>query len=356
MINEALRHQKKLKTSETKGFCQIRSKKYALKNPYIQVNPLNSYAWIVIDCDYNLPYFKDMPVVPNYIVKNKGNNRGHLYFKISEVHNNGFSSYKAIEYYNAVRYALTILFKGDLAFTQTLSKNPLAVDHWRVDHLHSEEYELSELAEYCELVPKYRLKAIKEAKELAEIIGRNQTVFDCTRVEVYKMDKPTLEQIKAMAESFNNSLANPLPINEIKSIAKSIAKYLSKPFTKEQKERFREKQSQRGKKSGAVRTEKAQVKKDKAFIFFANSNLKLKDIADKLELSLISIKKYKAEYKKVYFTNQVVPPAIPTGASSQSSEMLKVDLYLADTFSLHAEREDTEKIPINTVNRLLEYP
>ena len=112
MINEALRHQKKIKTSREKGFCQIRSKEIALKNPYIQVNPLNSYAWIVIDCDYDLPYFKDMPVYPNYIVRNKDNNRGHLYFKISEVHNNGFSSYKAIEYYNAVRYALTVLFKA----------------------------------------------------------------------------------------------------------------------------------------------------------------------------------------------------------------------------------------------------
>jgi hypothetical protein len=350
MINEALRTQKKVKTSQTKGFCQIRNKALALTNPYIQANPLNSIEWIIIDCDYELPYFKDMAVVPNYIVRNKHNGKGHLYYKISAVHNNGFSSYKAIEYCNAVRYGLTILLNGDLAFTQTLSKNPLAVDHWRVEHLHSEEYELSELAEYCELVPKYKLKELKH-KERAEIIGRNPAIF-WTAKDIAK-GLTDLNSIFDICSNLND-FSEPLGYKEVLGIAKSIHRHNLKPQTKATKEWLEERAKKNNKKSQAVRKEKAQVKKDKAFVLFANSNLKLKDIADKLELSLISIKKYKAEYKKVYFTNQVVPPTIPTGASSQSSEMLKVDLYLADTFSLHAEREDTEKIPIKTVNRLLE--
>ena len=358
MIYEALRHQKKLKTSQTKGFCQMRSKEIALKNPYIQVNPLNSYAWVVIDCDYNLPYFKDMPVLPNYIVRNKGNNRGHLYFKISEVHNNGFSSYKAIEYYKAVKYALTILFNGDLAFTQTLSKNPLAVEHWRVDHLHSKEYDLSELAEYCELVPKYKLKAIKEAKELVEIIGRNQTIFDCTRVEAYRMDKPTLEQIRALAESFNSTLTNPLPVKEIGHIAKSIHKYVSKPKNLAEKEKLSERQRERGKKSGVVRAEKSQKRKDQAFILFANPKLKLQDVADKLELSIQQIKRYKAEFKKVSLTISGSPPLAGNLVKADSfyngRRASDVDIYLSDIFNLYREQEDTEKIPINTINRLLE--
>jgi hypothetical protein len=354
MINEVLRHQKKLKTSQTKGFCQIRSKEYALKNPYIQVNPLNSYAWIVIDCDYNLPYFKDMPVLPNYIVRNKSNNRGHLYFKISEVHNNGFSSYKAIEYCNAVRYALTILFNGDLAFTQTLSKNPLAVEHWRVEHLHSNEYELGELAEYCELVPQYRLRVIKEAKELAEIIGRNQTIFDCTRVEVYKMDKPTLEQIRAIAESFNNSLDNPLPNQEIKHITKSIYKYVSKPKNLAEKEKLSERQRERGKKSGVVRAEKAQKTKDKVFVLLANKKLTLKAIAEKLEVSYKTVKNINAEFKKGQRTISGSPPCSRVVVLSKQIGSYKVEDYLVDTFSLYREEEHTEKIPINTIGRLLE--
>lgn len=354
MINEALKTQKKLKTSRIKGYCQIRSKDIALENPYIQVNPLNSYEWIVIDCDYNVPYYKDLPVQPNYIVRNKGNGKAHLYFKISSVHNNGFSSYKAIEYYHAVRYALTLLLNGDIAFTQTLSKNPLATDYWRVEHLHSKEYELSELADYCELVPRYRLKEIKEAKERAEIVGRNQTVFDCTRVEVYPLEEPTLEQIRAIAEKFNQSLDNPLPTQEIKHIAKSIWKYVSKPKTQEQKEKFREKQSQRGKKSGEVRKEKAQKRKDQAFILFANKKLKLQEIADRLELSLVQTKRYKAEFKKVSLTKSGSPPSLKNSGYFEGREFSEIDNYLSETFSLYAEKEDTEKIPICTINRLLE--
>ena len=161
MINEALKTQKKIKTSQTKGFCQIRSKDIALSNPYIQANPLNSYEWIIIDIDTNIDYWEDLPVKPNIIVMNKDNNKGHLYFKIKAVHNNLDSSYKAIEYYNVVRYGLNTLLGGDIGFNQTLSKNPLAVDCWRVINIHDKEYELSELAEYCELVPRYKLKELK---------------------------------------------------------------------------------------------------------------------------------------------------------------------------------------------------
>lgn len=353
MINEALNQQKKVKTSREKGFCTIRNKAIALSNPYIQANPLNSYEWIIIDCDYDVLYYKDLPVQPNYIVRNKENSRAHLYFKISAVHNNGFSSFKAIEYYHAVRYSLTLLLKGDLAFTQTLSKNPLAVDYWRVEHLHSYEYDLSELAEYCELVPKYRLKEIKKAQERAEIIGRNQTIFDCTRFEVYPLEEPTLEQIRAIAEQFNQSLDNPLDEKEIRHIAKSIWKYVSKPKTQEQKERFIEKQRERNKKSQQVRKEKAQKKKDQAFILFANPKLKLQEIADRLEISLRAVKGYKAEFKKVQFTKSGSPPSLQNSGYFGGKQFSEVDNYLSETFSLYAEKEDTEKIPINTIDRLL---
>lgn len=354
MINEALSQQRKLKTSRIKGFCQIRSKAIALENPYIQANPLNSYEWIIIDCDYDVLSYKDLPVQPNYIVRNKENSRAHLYFKISAVHNNGFSSFKAIEYYQAVRYALTLLLKGDLAFTQTLSKNPLAVDYWRVEHLHSYEYDLGELAEYCELVPKYRLKEIKKAQDRAEIMGRNQTIFDCTRFEVYPLEEPTLEQIRAIAEQFNQSLDNPLDEKEIRHIAKSIWKYVSKPKTQEQKERFIEKQRERGKKSGQSRAEKAQKIKDQAFIYLANKNLTQQAIADKLEVSLRTVKKISAEFKKVQRTKSGSPRDCQNLGYFGGKQFSKVDDYLCDTFSLYQEDERTEKIPINTINRLLE--
>jgi hypothetical protein len=171
MINETLSKQKKVKCSDTKSHTVIRTLDIALKKAYIQANPLNSFEWIILDIDHENTYIDDLPIKPNFIVYNKGNNKAHYYFKISTVHNNEHSSYKAIEYYQAVRYGLNILLGGDLAFTQTLSKNPLATEHFRVLEVHNKEYELSELAEYCELLPKYKIKAITDVNERAEILG-----------------------------------------------------------------------------------------------------------------------------------------------------------------------------------------
>jgi hypothetical protein len=354
MINETLSKQKKVKCSDTKSHTVIRNLAIALKKPYIQANPLNSFEWIILDIDHENTYIDDLAVKPNIIVYNKTNNKAHYYFKIKAVHNNDQSSYKALEYYQAVRYGLNTLLDGDLAFTQTLSKNPLATEHFRVLEAHNKEYELSELADYCELVPKYKIKTITDVNERAEILGRNQSIFDTVRVEAYKMNEPSEEQIRAIADSYNDNLANPLDNQEIKHIAKSIAKYVSRPRTQATKKWLEERAKNNNKKSQAVRKEKAQVKKDKAYILFANPKYKLQEIADKLEVSLRTVKVYKAEFKKCSLLYQVVPPSILNGASPLQNESIKVETYLADTFSLYAETEDTEKIPICTINRLLQ--
>lgn len=354
MIKNILINQKKLRCSNEKGYSVIRNLAIALKKPYIQANPLNSYEWIILDIDHENTFIDDLLVKPNIIVYNKDNNKAHYYFKIEAVHNNGFSSFKALEYYQAVRYGLNIRLGGDVAFTQTLSKNPLAKDHFRVVEVHNKEFSLSELADYCELVPRYTIKKITDIKDRAEIIGRNQTIFDTVRVEAYKILEPTESKIRAIAESYNNNLANPLDTKEIHHIAKSIAKYLSKSFTKEQKEKFREKQKERNKKSQEVRKAIAQKRKDKAFILFANKNLKLQDIADRLEVSIQLVKKYKAEFKKSNLPNQVVPVRLQNPLPYNNRKATHIDHYLSGTFSLYAESEYTEKIPINTINRYFE--
>ena len=203
-------------------------------------------------------------------------------------------------------------------------------------------------------MPRYRFKEIKQARERAELIGRNQTIFDCTRVESYRLDKPTEGQISVIAERFNASLCDPLPSQEIKHIVRSIWKYVNKPKTREQKERFIEKQRERGKKSGQARVEKAQKLKNQAFIYFANRNISLQTIADKLEVSLRTIKGYKAEFKKVQRTKSGSPRAWQNSGFYKNKKETDIDRYLSDTFSLYAEKEDIEKIALCTIYRLLE--
>lgn len=350
MIKEALKYQKKIKTSQEKGFCKVRSKEIAFSNPYIQANPLNSYEWIIVDCDYDVPYFKDLPVCPNYLVRNKDNNRAHLYFKISAVHNNDTSSYRAIEYYHAVRIALTLLLKGDTSFTQTLSKNPLATDYWRVEHIHSDEYDLSELAENCDLMPKYKLKELKKAQNIADITGRNQSIFDSTRMQAYRLKNPKQEQIEIIAESFNQKLDNPLEPQEIGHIAKSIWKYVSKQRNIEHSTQFIDKQRKKGLKSGKKRAENAQKVKDKAFVALSNVQLTLKQIADKLGVSERTIQKIKACFANTKRTKSGSPRPEGFGGKLQ----IEVDEYLVETFKLYSETENSLKIPLLTILRLLE--
>lgn len=120
IIREAFAKQTKIRCADRKNYSIIRNLNQGLDKLYIDINPLNSYEWIVIDCDYDVPYFEDMLVYPNYIVKNPGNNKAHLFFKVSAVHRNKNSSYKAQEYYHSIRIGLTILFKGDMGFSQVL--------------------------------------------------------------------------------------------------------------------------------------------------------------------------------------------------------------------------------------------
>jgi len=374
MIKETLKKQKKIRCSDTKGYSVIRNKAIALQKPYIQANPLNSFEWIIVDIDHQNTYLEDLPVKPNIIVYNKDNRKAHYYFKIKAVHNNGFSSFKALEYYQAVRYGLNILLDGDIAFTQTLSKNPLAKEHFRVLEVHNKEYELAKLADYCDLVPRYKIKAITDIREKAEIIGRNQTIFDTVRVEAfeaYKINALTEEQIRAIADSYNNNLVNPLPKQEVKHIAKSISKYIDRPKNKIDYQKFIEKQSERGKRSGIIRQAMAQKNKDIAFIYFSNKNLTLEVIANKLNLSIRQIKRYKAEYKKVTLTISGSPPVVlgsfnlDTIVNTKEKKIEKKQTirvgyphssiydYLSDNYSLYSEDETTEKIPINTINRLI---
>ena len=298
MISETLSKQKKIRCSNEKGYSVIRNKALALQKPYIQANPLNSFEWIIIDIDHHNTYFKDIPVTPNIIVYNKHNNKAHYYFKIKAVHNNLESSFKAIEYYNAVKYGLNILLDGDIAFNQQLSKNPLAKNHFRVLEIHNKEYELRELAEYCELVPQYKIKEINDIKTQADIVGRNTAIF-WTAKDLAK-GLTDLNSIFDICINLND-FSEPLGYKEVLGIAKSIHRYNLKPQTQASKKWLEERAKNNNKKSQVVRKEKAQVKKDKAFVLFANPKMKLQEIANRLEVSLISIKKYKAEFKKVYF-------------------------------------------------------
>ncbi|BCD92668.1 hypothetical protein fh0823_28050 (plasmid) [Francisella halioticida] len=296
IIREVFAKQAKIRCSDRKDYSIIRNLNQGLDKLYIEINPLNSYEWIVIDCDHDVPYYKDMLVYPNYIVKNPGNNKAHLFFKVSAVHRNENSSYKAQEYYHSVRIGLTILLKGDMGFSQVLCKNPLIDDFWRVEHLHDKEYELSELADYCDFLP----KNLSKAKNLEELgLGRNCEIFEKVRHQAYKLpvNENLFDKVYYLCQQENLLFTTPLFDKEVKHIAKSITKYVSSRDNKHWYQKLVERQKERGKKSGQKRAEKSELLQGK-IIPLLYTNKTLQAIADFIGTSLSTVKRVKLVFKQ----------------------------------------------------------
>ena len=296
IIRKVFAKQTKIRCADIKSYSVIRNLNQGLDKLYIEINPINSYEWIVIDCDYEVPYFEDMVVYPNYIVKNPDNNKAHLFFKVSAVHRNKSSSYKAQEYYHSIRIGLTLLFKGDLGFSQVLCKNPLVDDFWRVEHIHDTEYDLSELADYCDFLPKNLSKA-KNIEDLG--LGRNCSIFENVRHQAYKLpvNENLYDRIYYLCQQENMVFTTPLLDKEIKHIAKSITKYVSSRDNKFWYQKLVERQSERGKKSGQKRLNKSELLKAK-IIPLLYTNKKLQAIADFIGTSLSTVKRVKQAFKQ----------------------------------------------------------
>lgn len=360
LIKSTLNHQKKVRCSDMKSYSVIRNTGNALKKAYIELNPQNSYEWIIVDCDYDVPYHKDLAISPNYMVRNLDNNKAHLFYKINAVHKNEFSSKKAQDYYHAIRYGVTIAVDGDLSFNQKLCKNPLATDCWRVEHIHDREYELRELAEYCEVLPK-SITNYKASNYTGE--GRNDTVFNKARILAYKLplSDNLYDQVYKLCQQENDLFVERLADKEINHIAKSITRYLISKKNQFWYQKLVERQKERGIKSGKKRQERSEVNKA-SIIPLLYTNKTLQAIADFIGTSLSTIKRVAREFKESLANAkkvgcrepyQVVPACGSREAFFGAKQFSEVDSYLADTFSLYQEDEKTVKIPLNTISRLL---
>jgi hypothetical protein len=157
-----------------------------------------------------------------------------------------------IRYAAAVQAAFLVKLGADPGYAGLIAKNPFH-DAWRViwmQHL----YDLSELTEYVELSKRRRPQS--EALGL----GRNCTLFDELRAwayqwaREYKRNDANAEQwhraVLGQAEKLN-AFTVPLSFNEVKAVARSIAKWTWRNFSDAA---FSAIQSARGKRGGRPAT------------------------------------------------------------------------------------------------------
>jgi uncharacterized membrane-anchored protein YhcB (DUF1043 family) len=214
----------------TKPYCSlgkradlIRSKASAIKYPYIQPNPPHLCAWLVFDCDHKDTWRFDavgLPV-PNFIVMDKETLRHHIFYAIRDVYTTEKARKKPLDWLAAIERTFAFYLQADTQYVGLIAKNPSHSD-WHTWSIHDHIYELAELADYKDLLPKPREQDISG-------FGRNCELFDNLRHWSYRnIHKHSVqsfpEAVLSKAEQLN-VFAPALAFSEVKSIAKSVTKY-----------------------------------------------------------------------------------------------------------------------------------
>lgn len=230
----------------------------AIEYSHIQFNRPKLVSWLAFDLDYPKAAFAwegaGLPP-PTIVVVNPVNAHAHIFYGlVAPVSRSTASRLQPINYLKAIEVAFKLKLKADPGYTGFIAKNPFH-PRWKTIW-GARLYELGELAEYVDL-PKQLPK--RSAGDMAGY-GRNTTLFEQTRQWCYRnvlarksagFSRDRWFDEVLLKASEENKFTPPLPFSEVKSIARSLAKWTWQRFTVAE---FSKIQSARGKLGGRPRT------------------------------------------------------------------------------------------------------
>lgn len=213
--------------------CFVCSKQAALRMPYLQPNHPNLAHWLVIDLDRSEfePWLAAGVVEPNIVALNPENGHCHLFYAIDGVCTSLQGRRQPMEYLAAIQRAMTLALGGDPSYTGFLCKNPFHA-RWLTRERHTAVYPLCKLEGRLDLQHRHwgRQQALA-ADHFA--LGRNCALFHRLRYWSYQ----TVWEYRAegsfehwLSTCLNqaaalNDFAQPLGYGELKSTARSVAKW-----------------------------------------------------------------------------------------------------------------------------------
>ena len=260
--------------TEFLGQLKIRPKAQAIKDAYIQPNPITRAYWMVFDIDSGQsrywPEEWHVPT-PNMEARNPENNHQHLFYMIDPaVYTLRQARRKPLELAADVDKGLTRVLGADPGYGKLISKNPLS-SKWIVYIWHEKAWGLTELLDY---IPDTIQRWKPEEKEITGL-GRNCTVFDRTRVYAYaewrrlRFDDHArlLEAVYSHAMNINYSFRVPMLDKEVLCIARSISKWTARHMDSGG---LREWYREQNRKSVIVRQKKAVNKTGEIWSFMAD--------------------------------------------------------------------------------------
>lgn len=263
-------------TDEKIAGLQIQQKAKAILKKYIQHNQPTKHRWLVYDCDYSgvLEHIASQFLpVPNIIVTNPASGHSHLFYGLkTPVCTSDNGRKKPLHLLSKIDFVLCQALQADQRYAGLISQNPLKVDHWQVQQINQNSWDLGDFLEYLELPEKLP----RRSKVVG--FGRNVTLFENARLYAYKQviafrlastQEKFFDSVLSNCQSINQSFPVPLGFSEVKATAKSIARWTWKHYTgRVEDEVFSKIQARRGKlgglKSGVSRVSKNEEKRLKA--------------------------------------------------------------------------------------------
>lgn len=293
---------KKPYCTHQKGMCYIRTKQQAITHAYIQPNHPSTIKWLVFDLDDEQSllafYDRDCPH-PQMIIRNPANGHAHYCYKLSiPVGMVGKSSEKAIRYLEAVYKALGAKLGADTSYAGHLIKNPLHEDWDTYLTGAKKSYTLGELAEHLDLSS----PRTEKTADNDDYFGRNCAVFHRTRHQAYAIAhrydySHLLKEVLSIVIAENSKFDEPMQMNELKHIAKSITRYCkSAKFVAYSKRWFSQLQAYRGQRGGIAKGKRYHEKRLQV-IQLAKQGGGLRWIAEQVGVSKSAVSNYLRSYQ-----------------------------------------------------------
>lgn len=217
---------------------KLHRKEFAKQKKHIQFNPTQLVNFMVFDLDKDKAHERwfDMNLPPpTLIVQNPNNGHAHLIYALrAPVSRTEASRIKPLRFLAAIEEAYRLKLGADAGYAGLICKTPHHAAWRTFEAIYGGSdcvYDLGELAEYVSL-------SQNSPKRLGirTGLGRNIELFDRLRgwaykwKDEYKNFEKWEKAVLSQCEKYND-FSQALPISEVKSTAKSVAKWVWQKYT-----------------------------------------------------------------------------------------------------------------------------
>lgn len=207
---------------------------------YIEANPLSVSDLLVIDIDHEdartIALWEHAGYLPNVIVENPDNGHAHAVWALaSPFARTEYAKRKPLAYAAAVTEGLRRSCSGDEAYSGLMTKNPLH-NAWNSELVTDHLYTLNELAELLTEHGEMPAPSWKRTKRRnTSGLGRNCHIFETARHWAYREIRNHWGEAEGLYKAIlahclrinrEEFASNPLPLQEVAQIAKSIHKWI----------------------------------------------------------------------------------------------------------------------------------